>query len=405
MELFRLEHKKLWKRNSVKISVLLCFIYVVILANILCFQWFSFGTSDDHTSAFGNNFDGYSAIRERQEYAHSFGEELTDQTLQQLVQDYQRMDAADREEDIEKTDHWTVNNWLHILWPELEDTGEYYSILMIDYVDPDKLTGLYERRQQALETFLENNEQTGAEREYLLQMNRRVKIPFRYGWTDGWSSLLGSTVADLGIIMALFIAIALSTLFAGEWHDRTGPLLLTTKNGWEKVAAAKILVGLSFTVELFGMLAAGGIISQLFFFGTTGWDMPIQSIKLIAVAPMNMLQGEIYEYVYTLLGAIGYAGVVMLLSAVVKSNAQALLLSLGVVYALPLLGKFLPYGAQIAIDCIPLAGSATDIFRTNTLQVFGKVIWTPWLLVSVPVLIGILCMPGAVKGWARRLKI
>lgn len=403
MELFRLEHKKLWKRNSVKISVLLCFIYVVILGNILCFQWFSFGTPGDYTSNFGNNFDGYSAIRERQEYAHSFGEELTEETLQQLVQDYQRMDAADRDEDIEKTDHRIVNNWLHILWPELEDTGDYHS--MIDYVDPDKLTGLYERRQQALETFLENNEQTGAERGYLLQMNQRVKIPFRYGWTNGWWSLLTSTVADLGIVMALFIAVALSTLFAGEWHDRTGPLLLTTKNGWEKVAAAKILVGLSFTVELFGMLAAGGILSQLFFLGTTGWDMPIQSIKLIAVAPMNMLQGEIYEYAYTLLGAIGYAGVVMLLSAVVKSNAQALLLSLGVVYALPLLGKFLPYGAQIAIDCIPLAGSAADIFRTNTLQVFGKVIWTPWLLVSVPVLIGILCMPGAVRGWAKRLKI
>ncbi|MDE7428625.1 MAG: ABC transporter permease, partial [Lachnospiraceae bacterium] len=298
MELFRLEHKRLWSRNSVKISVILCFLYVVILCNILCFQWFIFGTSDDHTSNFGNNFDGYSAIRERQEYAHLFGEELTDETLQQLVQDYQRMDAADRKEDIEKTDHWTVNNWLYVLWPELEDTGEYHSI--ISYVDPGKLTGLYERRQQALETFLENNEQTGAEREYLLQMNQRVSTPFRYGWTDGWTTLLVSTVADLGIVMALFIAIALSTLFAGEWHDRTGPLLLTTKNGWEKVAAAKILVGLSFTVELFIMLAVGGIISQLFFLGTTGWDMPIQSIKMIAVAPMNMLQGEIYEYIYTL---------------------------------------------------------------------------------------------------------
>lgn len=400
MELFRLEHKKLWKRNSVRISVILCFTYVVVLANILCFQWFSFGTSDDHTSAFGNNFDGYSAIRERQEYARSFGEELTDETLRKLVRDYQRMEAADREEELEKTDLYTISSWLRVLWPELEDTGDYRP--MISYVDPEKLTGLYERRQQALERFLDINEQTGAEREYLLQMNRKVKTPFRCGWVDGWWNLLSSTVADLGFIMALFIAIALSTTFAGEWHDRTAPLILTTKNGWEKVAAAKIMAGLSFTAELFAMLAVGGIASQLFFLGTTGWDMPLQSIKMITAAPMNMLQGEIYEYVYALLGAIGYAGVVMLLSAVMKNNAQALLLSLGVVYALPLLGKFLPYGVQIAIDCIPLAGEATDIFRTNTIQVFGKVIWTPWLLISVPVLIGVFCMPGAVWRWAKR---
>jgi hypothetical protein len=29
---------------------------------------------------------------------------------------------------------------------------------------------------------------------------------------------------------------------------------------------------------------------------TSGWDMSIQCIKLIAVAPMNMLQAEIYQY-------------------------------------------------------------------------------------------------------------
>ena len=52
--------------------------------------------------------------------------------------------------------------------------------------------------------------------------------------------------------------------------------------------------------------------------GTAGWDMPIQNIKLIAVAPMNMLQAEIYEYAFVLLGAKGFAGIVMFISAAVK---------------------------------------------------------------------------------------
>ena len=76
MELFLLEHTKLWRKRIVKICVLLCFIYIVIFGNILSFQWFSFGSSGDYTSAFGNNFDGYGVIRERQEYATKFGEEL-----------------------------------------------------------------------------------------------------------------------------------------------------------------------------------------------------------------------------------------------------------------------------------------------------------------------------------------
>ena len=41
--------------------------YCVIFGSILSFQWFSFGSSDDYTSAFGNNFDGYTVIKDSQE--------------------------------------------------------------------------------------------------------------------------------------------------------------------------------------------------------------------------------------------------------------------------------------------------------------------------------------------------
>lgn len=48
MELFLLEHKKLWRKTSTKISVFLCFLYLVVFGSILSFQWFSFGSSDDY---------------------------------------------------------------------------------------------------------------------------------------------------------------------------------------------------------------------------------------------------------------------------------------------------------------------------------------------------------------------
>ncbi len=402
MELFLLEHKKLWRRTSTKTSVLLCFIYVVIFGSILSFQWFSFGSSDDYTSAFGNNFDGYGMIRDRQEYSLEFGGELTEGNLQQLVRDYQKMETAGMETELEKTDWKIINSWLGTLYPELRDTGNYKT--MISYVDPEKLTGFYERRQRAIGDFLENNGQVGAEKEYLLQMDSGVKEPFRYEWVEGWSQLLSSGVADIGVVMALFLAITLSSLFAGEWYNNTSSLVLTTRNGWKKIASAKICTGLSFTVELFAVLMAGNVVSQIFFMGTAGWDMPIQTIKLIAIAPMNMLQAEVYEYAFTFLGAVGFAGVVMFISAKTRSNVLALLFSLAVVYGPMMIVEYLPYGVQKALDLIPLVGSAADIFRTNTFHIFGKYVWSPYLLITVPVLIGILCLPLAVKGWSRRLR-
>ena len=70
MELFFAEHKKLWSRNYVKVSVLLCFVYIVVFGGILQYQWFSLGSSKDIT---GNHFDGYEYIRGRQEYARKYG--------------------------------------------------------------------------------------------------------------------------------------------------------------------------------------------------------------------------------------------------------------------------------------------------------------------------------------------
>lgn len=133
--------------------------------------------------------------------------------------------------------------------------------------------------------------------------------------------------------------------------------------------------------------------------------MPIQTIKLIAIAPMNMLQAEIYEYAFAFLSAIGFAGVIMFISAKTRSNVLALLLSLAVVYGPMMIAGYLPYGVQKALDLIPLVGSGTDIFRTNTFCIFGKYVWSPYLLIIVPVMIGVLCIPLAVKGWSRRLRV
>jgi len=403
MELFLLEHKKLWRKTSTKISVFLCFLYLVVFGSILSFQWFSFGSSDDYTSAFGNNFDGYDMIRKSQEYSLMFGGELTDQSLQKMVGDYQDIGAAGVDRELEKTDMHIINSWLGTLYPELLDTGSYKT--MMNYVELGKLTGFYERRQNIIEDFLENNGQNGDEKEYLLQINAKVKEPFRYEWTEGWSNLLGSIVPDMGVVMALFLAIVLSSLFAGELYNNTSSLLLTTKNGWKKIAFAKIGVGLSFTAEFFAILTAGNLVSQIFFLGTAGWDMPIQTIKLIAIAPMNMLQAEIYEYAFVFLGVIGFAGVVMFISAKTRSNVLALLFSLAVVYGPMMIAEYLPYGVQKALDLIPLVGSGADIFRTNTFCVFGKYVWSPYLLIAVPVLVGVLCLPFAVKSWSRRLRV
>ena len=397
MELFILEHKKLWRKTSVRVSVLLCFAYVVIFGGFLTYQWFEFGSSPDLVS---HSFDGYSLIRSQQEQAASYGGVLTDEAFQQMVADYQAADASGDKVKMDIIDWKTMSLYLNQLYPDLKNDSDIRPVYY--YVDTRNLTGFYERRQAALDTFLHSQGQTGEEGAMLMAMNDKVAEPFRYEWVRGWQHVLGNSLADLGTIMAVFVAIVLAPTFSGEWHNNTAPLILTTDGGWRRLALAKILCGLAFAVELFMLVAVGGITAQLIYLGTSGWDMPIQTMKLLAVAPMNMLQAEIYEYAFTLLGVIGFAGVVMLLSSLVKSNFLSLLFSLAAVYGPMMAANYLPASLQGVLGMLPMVGDASDIFRTNTFHIFGKYIWSPYLLIIVPVLIGLVCIPFAIIKWSRR---
>lgn len=159
-----------------------------------------------------------------------------------------------------------------------------------------------------------------------------------------------------------------------------------------------------FTLELFGIVTASSVFLQMVFLGTEGWDMPIQCIKILAAAPWNVLQAEIYEYVYLLPAALGYTGIVLLCSALTKSNYVSLLISLAIIFVPMAVSQFLPLWGQKLLDLIPFVGSSTDIFRTNIYRLFEVRIWSPYLPITVPIILWMISLPFAVRFWAKRAK-
>ena len=160
-----------------------------------------------------------------------------------------------------------------------------------------------------------------------------------------------------------------------------------------------------FTLELYGIITVSSVFLQIVFLGTEGWDMPIQCIKILAAAPWNVLQAEIYEYIYLLLAALGYTGIVLLCSALTKSNYISLLISLAIIFVPMAVSQFLPLWGQRLLDLIPFVGSSTDIFRTNTYPLFGLRIWSPYLLITAPISLGLISLPFAVYLWSKRARI
>ena len=402
MDLFLAEHKKLWSRKYVRFSVILCFTYIVIFGGILIFQWMTFGSQKDGTGLINHNFDGYENIRKHKEYAARYGDTLTDESITAMVNDHQRALENGDEAEMQLMDWPILTTWISLLWPEEKDATNIN--LIIDYIDVEKMIDLYGRRQDAIDKFIEISGFEGKEKEYLLAMNDKVETPFGYAWLEGWSTVLIDEIPDFGMMFAIVIVISLSPLFAGEWHDRTAPMLLTMKMGWQKDSLAKIAVGFCFSVELFLLVVIPHVLIQLVFMGIEGWNVPIQCIKMTAIAPLNMSQAEIYEYLYTFIGIIGFAAVVMLISSLSKNERFAMIGGFALLVLPTIISDYLPYRSQLMVSLFPLAGDAGDIFRMYTLNVFGKIIWLPYLELVTPLLFAIICVPISVKMWSRMQK-
>ena len=84
--------------------------------------------------------------------------------------------------------------------------------------------------------------------------------------------------------------------------------------------------------------------------------------KMLAIAPMNMLQAEVYEYLYTLIGIIGFTGLVMLISSLSKNDVLSIVGGFALLLIPLIISEYLPYTLQIIISTFPLAGDAADFF-------------------------------------------
>ena len=152
MSLFWQEHKKLWRSGMTRVAV--CGLMLLTLGlQIWAMQCVNFGTMRADGS---HQVNGYENIRKCQQYAAQW-QTLTDETAQDMVHTYQQILAENPDFDGALADFSFLQGTLvSFLWPEVEDQTQTYPTLTIYYVDPARLTGLYERREEKLEYYLEN---------------------------------------------------------------------------------------------------------------------------------------------------------------------------------------------------------------------------------------------------------
>lgn len=200
----------------------------------------------------------------------------------------------------------------------------------------------------------------------------------------------------VGVLMLLFVAICLSSIFSDEHTRRTDQLILSSATGKNTAYWAKILSGLTVSVAGSTLMALTTMGLCLSIFGAEGFQTSIQLYFYTYSYPLTMGQACLIAYGMLIITS-GLAGVfVMVLSELLHSGIATLAISTGFV----ILGGMVTIPTQYRIvaqiwDWSPMAYLSTwNVFDSRTLTLFGhcfiswQVVPVIYILLSVVLAVG-----------------
>lgn len=153
-----------------------------------------------------------------------------------------------------------------------------------------------------------------------------------YNYNLGYGRMSG-ILMTYGSTLGLLILAGLAGIFNGEYGRKTDSLILCAKYGRQKIASAKIKAGLLFAAAAWMLMTLLNLAMTTYFYGWTGWESFWQD-WIVVTAPFQWNQGTamVIGMGTSLLGALYWAAVVMLLSAAVKRTVTAVFFGAAVLF-------------------------------------------------------------------------
>ena len=153
--------------------------------------------------------------------------------------------------------------------------------------------------------------------------DKEIKI----GYVDGWLSTSRNLVRTF-VALALAVIIMIAPVFSGEYEGMDN-LILTSKYGKTKCAAAKVIAGMLIAILTTALVAAFHMLLALGLYGTEGLDCSIlfaPSDYVEAFIPFNITCGTLlkYQILLAFTCTLSVTGMTLFLSAISKNQIVAL---------------------------------------------------------------------------------
>ncbi len=193
------------------------------------------------------------------------------------------------------------------------------TIRPIDKLRTEDAAGFYEVINQTVQnqingrTLLSEGEKTKH-----FEMLSRVETPYYNDYFQGFLTF-ARLLQVVALIMMIAMAISISPIFSNEYQTKMDQLLLTSKYGKSKAIAAKLFTGFSFTLALAMITLFGLLLSLQVLHGFRGADVAIQAMDVFSTYPLTMLQASLIAILVVISTTLLFVICIMLFSAWIKS--------------------------------------------------------------------------------------
>lgn len=306
LRLVSYEYKKLFKRKSVIVSILV--LYISLTATCLI-PVIGQGKYEDIKTDLG--------------YAEALrGRTVDSELIMEMAKAYSHIpDDADSYSSTAEYQTYArpYSDIYKLLRLGLYNANYIFNITEAKGMDEGQAKSYYEQRQKNMVSDMRNNAAAQDEIDFMLECDSKVDKPFKYEVYKGYCQFM-EYIYTTAVVLIFVISVCLAPMFAGEYTSGAARLILTSKYGKNRLISAKLFTGISLSV----MLAVIAVLIQTVIifaiYGTEGFGAAIQLVGPNICYDISVGEGSLILVGICIAACICTAAVTMLLSAILKSQ-------------------------------------------------------------------------------------
>ena len=308
------EFKKIFRKKSVILTLLLSAIVVVLSSGIILFS----GNYYINGEKFATH---YEMMLQDREYAQQLsGRTLDTPLLMETAQAYATI-PADASPYVASEEYQTNARPYSYIWRMMQSVygsvGDRFEVEDAKDFTPELAAKFDTIWKEGQKNYFSDTISEG-QKNYLHTQINQINTPLTFEYADGyWQTY--SMVYTAAIVSCFAIAVCVAPIFAGEYTSKVSQLILSSKKGKSTVVLAKIFTGLSAGV----IIAAGAVllndITLLCIYGTGGAGSAVQIYNIMMPYALTAAQVTIVQGICAVAGGLFAAAIIMALSAKLKT--------------------------------------------------------------------------------------